>query len=77
MAAKLGIHEDDLEFYGKTRAKIMAIALHPYISGVPHRINTVERVSRKLRKEKGVVFWNGEQIMKWYGKANKTGPRRG
>jgi len=61
---------------GKKRAKIMAIALHPYISGVPHRINTVERVFRKLRKTPGVAFWTGEQIMNWYDKAGKAAPKK-
>jgi peptidoglycan/xylan/chitin deacetylase (PgdA/CDA1 family) len=54
---------------GKERAKIMAIAVHPYISGVPHRIKYFETVLRRLRKQKGVLFWNGEQILDWYLKA--------
>ena len=54
---------------GKERAKIMAIAVHPYISGVPHRIKYFESVLRRLRKQKGVLFWNGEQILDWYLKA--------
>jgi len=54
---------------GKERAKIMAIAVHPYISGVPHRIKYFETVLRRLRKQKGVLFWNGEKILDWYQKA--------
>ena len=50
----------------KSRAKIMAIAVHPYISGVPHRIKYFERVFEHLRKQEGVVFWTGEQILAWY-----------
>jgi peptidoglycan/xylan/chitin deacetylase (PgdA/CDA1 family) len=50
----------------KTRAKIMAIAVHPYISGVPHRIKYFETVLAHLKKQKGVVFWTGEQILDWY-----------
>jgi len=56
----------------KTRAKIMAIAVHPYISGVPHRIKYFERVFQKLRKQKGVVFWTGEQIHDWYRRVMKA-----
>jgi peptidoglycan/xylan/chitin deacetylase (PgdA/CDA1 family) len=56
---------------GGDRAKIMAIAVHPYISGVPHRIKYFESVLRRLRKQKGVLFWNGEQILDWYLKARK------
>jgi allantoinase len=51
---------------GKDRAKVMAIAVHPYISGVPHRIKYFETVFRRLKKQKGVLFWNGAQILKWY-----------
>lgn len=54
----------------KTRAKIMAITVHPYISGVPHRIKYFERVFERLKKEKDVVFWTGEQILDWYQKSN-------
>ena len=56
---------------GRERAKIMAIAVHPYISGVPHRIKYFESVLRRLRKQKGVLFWNGAQILDWYLKARK------
>ena len=59
---------------GKERAKIMAIAVHPYISGVPHRIKYFETVLRRLRKQKGVLFWNGAQILEWYLKARARSP---
>jgi allantoinase len=51
------------------RAKIMAIAVHPYISGVPHRIKYFERVLKHLKAQDGVVFWTGEQILDWYERA--------
>ena len=50
----------------KSRAKFMSIAVHPYISGTPHRIKYFERVLAALKKKPGVVFWTGEQIMDWY-----------
>jgi peptidoglycan/xylan/chitin deacetylase (PgdA/CDA1 family) len=50
----------------KSRAKIMSIAVHPYISGTPYRIKYFEQVLEALRKKPGVVFWTGEQIMNWY-----------
>jgi len=57
---------------GAKRAKVMAIAVHPYISGVPHRIKYFERVFQQLKKQEGVVFWTGEQILDWYrGAKNK------
>lgn len=33
---------------GAKRVKIMAIAVHPHISGVPHRIKYFENVFRRL-----------------------------
>jgi allantoinase len=51
---------------GKDRAKIMAIAVHPYISGVPHRIKYFEQVLEALKRKPGVVFWTGAQILRWY-----------
>ncbi|HYC48163.1 MAG TPA: polysaccharide deacetylase family protein [Burkholderiales bacterium] len=51
---------------GAKRPKVMAIAVHPYISGVPHRIKYFERVFQALKKEPGVLFWTGEQILKWH-----------
>ena len=59
----------------KSRAKIMAIAVHPYISGTPFRIKYFERVLAALRKKPGVVFWTGEQILNWY--TAQRGKRRG
>jgi allantoinase len=50
----------------KSRAKIMSIAVHPYISGTPYRIKYFEQVLATLKKKPGVVFWTGEQILDWY-----------
>jgi allantoinase len=57
---------------GRHRAKVMAIALHPYISGVPHRIKYLDTVLRRLSRKKGVLVWNGAQILKWYLKNRKA-----
>jgi len=57
---------DRLYAEAKSRAKIMSIAVHPYISGTPYRIKYFEQVLAALRKKPGVVFWTGEQIMNWY-----------
>jgi len=60
---------DRLYQEGRERAKVMAIAVHPYITGVPHRIKYFESVMKRLRKQKGVLIWNGAQILDWYLKA--------
>jgi peptidoglycan/xylan/chitin deacetylase (PgdA/CDA1 family) len=61
---------------GRQRAKIMAIAIHPYISGQPFRIKYLEDVYRQINKKKGVLHWNGEQILDWYRKS-AVNPKRG
>jgi peptidoglycan/xylan/chitin deacetylase (PgdA/CDA1 family) len=56
------------------RPKVMAIAVHPYISGVPHRIKYFERVLQALKKQEGVLFWTGEQILEWYERSRGQAP---
>ena len=51
---------------GKNRAKIMAIAIHPYISGQPHRIKYLEAIYDHARRFDGVLYWTGAQILDWY-----------
>ena len=63
---------DRLYREGKERAKVMAIAVHPYISGVPHRIKYYESVLRRIARQKGALMWNGAQILDWYLKARKS-----
>lgn len=64
---------------GADRAKIMAIAIHPYISGQPFRIKYLEAVYDHIAKFKGALHWNGEEILDWYSKAkpkSNPGPAR-
>lgn len=51
---------------GATRPKIMAIAIHPYISGQPHRIRYLEEVYDYVNRHAGVLHWNGAEILEWY-----------
>jgi peptidoglycan/xylan/chitin deacetylase (PgdA/CDA1 family) len=57
---------DRLYEEGKDRAKIMALAIHPYISGQPHRIKYLEAIYDHARRFEGVLHWNGRQILDWY-----------
>src|SRR5574341_404224 len=52
---------DRLYAEGAETARVMAIAVHPYISGVPHRIKYYEAVYEYMAGHRGVLFWNGEQ----------------
>ncbi|HKF72364.1 MAG TPA: hypothetical protein VKB68_11480, partial [Stellaceae bacterium] len=51
-----------------TRAKILSFAIHPYITGVPHRIGQLEAFLDYATRHPGVVFWTGEKILEWYSK---------
>jgi len=46
--------------------RIMAISLHPYITGAPHRIGQLETFLSYLNDKPGVLMWTGEQILEWY-----------
>ena len=65
---------DRLYREGEHRAKIMAIAIHPYISGQPHRIKYLEAVYDHIAKHGDVLHWNGVEILEWY-KSTKLGDR--
>jgi allantoinase len=54
------------------RPKIMAIAIHPYISGQPFRIGYLEKVYEYINRHSGVLHWNGEQILAWYRQAKAS-----
>jgi peptidoglycan/xylan/chitin deacetylase (PgdA/CDA1 family) len=49
-----------------TSRRVMAISVHPYISGVPHRIRYLEELYRHVLGKPGVVHWTGGQIADWY-----------
>jgi peptidoglycan/xylan/chitin deacetylase (PgdA/CDA1 family) len=50
------------------RPKIMAIAMHCYLSGVPHRIGHVRRAFEEVLSKPGVAAWDGARILDWYKK---------
>ena len=51
---------------GEHNARVMAIAVHPYISGVPYRIKYFEKVLDEISSTPGVLMWTGEQVLDWY-----------
>ena len=51
---------------GKNNVRVMAIAVHPYIHGVPHRIKYFRRIFEELSSKPGVVFMTGAEILDWY-----------
>jgi hypothetical protein len=59
-------HFDRLYEESATSCRVMAIAVHPYISGVPHRIRYLEELYRHVLAKPGVVHWTGETILEWF-----------
>jgi peptidoglycan/xylan/chitin deacetylase (PgdA/CDA1 family) len=57
---------DRLYAEGEKSARVMAISVHPYISGVPHRIAYLEKLYEYILQRPGAVMWTGEQILDWY-----------
>ena len=57
---------DQLYEESADRAKIMAIAIHPYISGMPHRIKHLRAAYDYINRFDGVVHMNGTQLLDWY-----------
>jgi hypothetical protein len=49
-----------------TSQRVMAISVHPYISGVPHRIRYLEELYRYVLTKPGVLHWTGGQIAEWF-----------
>jgi peptidoglycan/xylan/chitin deacetylase (PgdA/CDA1 family) len=47
-------------------ARVMALVVHPYIMGAPHRLKYFRRAVEHIRGAGDVVFWTGEQILDWY-----------
>jgi len=46
--------------------RVMAISVHPYVTGVPHRIGYFEKLLDHILAHPGVVIKTGEQISNWY-----------
>lgn len=51
---------------GEHNARVMAIAVHPYISGTPFRIKYFEKVLDEISKYDDVALWTGGQVSDWY-----------
>jgi peptidoglycan/xylan/chitin deacetylase (PgdA/CDA1 family) len=47
-------------------ARVMALVVHPYIMGAPHRIRYFREALEHIRKHPDVLFWTGEQIHDWF-----------
>ena len=63
---------DQLHAEGAKIPRVMAISVHPYITGAPHRIGYLRKLYEYLRSRQDVLFCTGEEILDLYlGKAKK------
>ena len=63
------LHADSAE-----SARVMALVVHPYIMGAPHRLKYFRRIIETLRQKADIVFMTGEQILDWYLQAGPKAP---
>ena len=59
-------HFDRLYEDSAVSRRVMAISVHPYISGVPHRIGYVEQLYRYVLGKRDVLHWTGGEIVDWF-----------
>ena len=57
---------DQLYNESKDTTKIMAISIHPYLTGVPHRIKYLNKLLDYIISKDKVTFMTGEEIHNWY-----------
>ncbi|HZQ01989.1 MAG TPA: polysaccharide deacetylase family protein [Reyranella sp.] len=57
---------DRLYLDGATAPRVMAISIHPYLTGVPHRIKYLEMLYDYILDHDGVVMMTGAEILDWY-----------
>ncbi len=50
----------------KDSARCMAISVHPYIMGAPHRLKYFRKIVEKIASHDDVALMTGEQIADWY-----------
>jgi peptidoglycan/xylan/chitin deacetylase (PgdA/CDA1 family) len=46
--------------------RVLAIGVHPYVTGAAHRIKYFEQLYDYINRHDGVVHWTGQQIHDWY-----------
>jgi len=57
---------DRLYAEGAKQPRVMVMSIHPYITGVPHRIKYFEAACDYIRKQKGVWFTTSGEIYDWF-----------
>jgi len=63
---------DTLYAEGAQSGRVMAICLHPYLIGVPHRIAGLDKALTYIRAHDGVWFATGEEIVRHWLQSGAT-----
>ncbi|MGH7046700.1 MAG: polysaccharide deacetylase family protein [Stellaceae bacterium] len=63
---------DTLYAEGEKSGRVMAICLHPYLTGVPHRIAGLDKALAYLRSHDGVWFATGSEIVRHWLQSGAT-----
>jgi allantoinase len=59
-------HFDRLYQEGADQPRVMAISIHPYLTGVPHRIKYLEKLYDYILGHEAVMMATGAEILDWY-----------
>jgi len=62
---------DRLYQEGQDGVRVLGIAVHPFLSGVPHRIKYFEQALDYLAGHEHVSFMTGEQILEWFERSSQ------
>ena len=57
---------EQLSHDARGSARVMALVVHPYIMGAPHRLKYFRKAIAHIHGAGAVQFWTGEQILDWY-----------
>lgn len=60
----------------KTQPRVLTLALHPHLIGVPHRIGYLSRMLELLRRRSDTIFMTGSQIADWFIAADQSSTAR-
>lgn len=64
---KRGVDQfDRLYLDGAKTPRVMAISIHPFLTGVPHRIKYLEMLYDYILGHEGVAMMTGSEILDWY-----------
>lgn len=61
---------------GAVNGRVMCIALHPFLTGVPHRIRYLDSALAHIASHDGVWFATGSEIIEAYRNGGKSGAPR-